>query len=105
MGYSLHGAATAGYNPSMNQLSEPAQSLFRLHVEQMGKIDVDDSNRPVYQELERAGLVIDSRPFTGNQLYRLTRAGFELKQQLNGSSPAKSAEHPRSREARSSARP
>ena len=86
-------------------LSDAAQSLFQLHVERMGKIDVDDANRSAYQELERAGLVMNSRLFVGNQLYRLTQAGFELKQRINGSSPSESGEHLRSREARSSALP
>jgi hypothetical protein len=63
----------------MNPLSEAARDLFRLHVERMGRIDVDDSNREAYREMEAAGLVINSRPFVGNQLYALTRAGSELK--------------------------
>lgn len=63
-------------------LSDTAQALFRLHVERMGKIDVDDANRPAYQELHAAGLVILGRPFTGQPRYHLTRAGFELKQQI-----------------------
>jgi len=66
----------------MNTLSEAALALFRLHVERMGKIDVDDCNREAYRELEQAGLVMNSRPFVGDQLYALTRAGFDLKQSL-----------------------
>lgn len=72
-------------------LSEAAQALFRLHVERMGKIDVDDANRPAYQELRDAGLVLLGRPFTGQPRYHLTRAGFERKQSLSGTSPAVSA--------------
>jgi len=63
----------------MNTLTEPALALFRLHVERTGKIDVDDCNREAYRELERAGLVLLGRPFTGEPRYHLTRAGFELK--------------------------
>jgi hypothetical protein len=63
-------------------LSESALALFRLHVERMGKIDVDDTNRQSYRELEAAGLVMNSRPFVGNQLYSLTRAGYELKLEM-----------------------
>ena len=60
-------------------LSDAALCLFRLHVERQGEIDVDDSNRDAYRELEAAGLVMNSRPFVGNQLYSLTKAGFDLK--------------------------
>ncbi len=63
-------------------LSEAAIALFRLHVEHRGEIDVDDTNREAYRELERAGLVVDSRPFVGNRLYQLTRQGFERKREL-----------------------
>jgi len=76
----IHGLALPRYNPAMNTLSESALALFRLHVERMGKIDVDDTNHEAYRELERVGLVINSRPFVGNQLYTLTRAGYDLKQ-------------------------
>jgi hypothetical protein len=63
-------------------LSEFALALFRSHVEREGRIDVDDSNRDAYRELERAGLVMNCRPFTGNQLYSLTREGFARKTEL-----------------------
>jgi hypothetical protein len=63
-------------------LSEAAVALFRLHVERQGRIDVDDSNRDAYRELELAGLVINSRPFVGSQLYSLTRAGYDLKLEM-----------------------
>ena len=72
-------------------MSEAAQALFHLHVERMGKIDVDDANRPAYQELHDAGLVLLGRPFTGEPRYHLTRAGFDLKQSFSGTSPAVSA--------------
>ena len=60
-------------------LSEAALSLFRLHVERMGEIDVDDSNRDAYRELEAEGLVLKGRPFVGEPRYHLTRGGFDLK--------------------------
>jgi hypothetical protein len=63
-------------------LSEAALALFRLHVERKGRIDVDDSNREAYRELELAGLVMNSHPFAGNQLYSLTREVFERKAEL-----------------------
>lgn len=61
-------------------LSESALALFRLHVEQMGKIAVNDVNREPYRELEQAGLVMIGRPFAGEPRYHLTREGFRLKQ-------------------------
>ena len=60
-------------------LSTEAQTLFRLHVERMGKIDVTDDNREAYRELEAAGLVLLSRPFTGPRTYVLTKMGWKLK--------------------------
>jgi hypothetical protein len=70
------------------ELSTEAQALFRLHVERMGKIDVDDCNREAYRELEAAGLVMNSRPFVGNQLYSLTRAGYERKLEMLATAPS-----------------
>ncbi len=66
-----------------HKLSDAAIAQFRLHVDRMGQIDVDDSNREAYVELEQAGLVMNSRPFAGNQLYSLTRKGFEKKVELS----------------------
>jgi hypothetical protein len=63
-------------------LSEAAIALFRLHVERKGNVAVDDSNREPYRELERAGLVMNSRPFAGNCLYSLTREGYERKLEI-----------------------
>jgi hypothetical protein len=73
-------------------LSDSARPPFRLHVERQGDIDVDDSNREAYRELERAGLVMNGRPFVGNKLCSLTREGFERKAELlSVPSPAVSA--------------
>ena len=66
----------------MGNLSEAALTLFRLHIELRGQIDVDDTNRECYRELERAGLVLLGRPFTGKPRYHLTREGFERKAEL-----------------------
>ena len=60
-------------------LSDSAISLFRLHVERKGKIDVDDGNREPYRELEHAGLVLLGRPFVGEPRYHLTRAGYSAR--------------------------
>lgn len=68
--------------PQAAMLSDAAVALFRLHSERMGKIDVDDGNREAYRELERAGLMLLGRPFTGAPRYHLTRAGYELKLEL-----------------------
>ena len=71
-------------------ISDSAVALFRLHVERQGGIDVDDSNRTAYRELERAGLVMRGRPFTGDPRYHLTREGFERKAELLPTSPSPS---------------
>jgi hypothetical protein len=63
-------------------LSESALALFRLHVERKGKIALDDSTREPYRELAAAGLVLLSRPFVGERVYRLTKEGFERKDEL-----------------------
>ncbi len=69
-------------------LSESAKALLRLHVERRGQINVDDANRDAYRELERAGLMLLSRPFVGEPVYRLTREGFERKAELIGCAKA-----------------
>jgi len=74
--------------PDQMTLSDSALALFRLHVDRQGRVDVDDSNRDAYRELELAGLVMNSRPFVGNQLYSLTRAGFEFKLEMLAKRPA-----------------
>ncbi len=66
----------------MNNLSDSAIALFRLHIERMGKIDVDDTNRACFHELEHAGLVLLGRPFIGEPRYYLTRAGSEMKLEM-----------------------
>jgi len=64
-------------------LSREALTLFRLHVERHGDIDVD-ANREVYRELERAGLMIVGNTFAGGQdsVYHVTKEGFERKAEL-----------------------
>ena len=63
-------------------LSDSAISLFRLHVERKGKIDVDNGNREPYRELEHAGLMLLGRPFAGEPRYHLTRTGYERKLEI-----------------------
>ena len=72
-------------------LSESALTLFHEHVARMDKIDVDDTNRMAYRELETAGLVIPGRPFVGEPRYHLTRAGYDLKLKITSPSLAESA--------------
>ncbi len=64
-------------------LSEAALTLFRLHIERHGDIDVE-ANRESYRELERAGLMIVGNTFAGGQdsVYHVTREGFERKAEL-----------------------
>ncbi len=71
-------------------LSEVALALFRPHVERKGQIAVDDSTREPYRELERSGLVLLGRPFTGEPRYHLTRGSFERKAELMATAPSPS---------------
>ena len=68
----------------MNTLSEDALALFRLHVERWGQIAVDDSTREPYRELARAGLMMAGSTFRDGEesIYRLTQAGFEMKNSI-----------------------
>jgi hypothetical protein len=59
------------------RLSEAALALLKLHGER-DDMGVDDLNREPYRELEAAGLVLLSRPFTGPRVYRLTKVGWKL---------------------------
>ena len=75
--------------PATIALSETAVALFQLHVDRQGQVPVDDFNRELYRELERAGLVRLGRPFTGEPSYHLTKEGFERKPELrNCAKPA-----------------
>jgi len=62
----------------MPSLSQAAVDLFRSHVEREGDIEVTDDNRESYRELEDAGLMLLSRPFTGPRVYRLTKIGWKM---------------------------
>jgi len=62
----------------MQNLSPAAVDLFRLHGERNGEIDVTDANRELYRELEDAGLMLLSRPFTGPRVYRMTKIGWKM---------------------------
>jgi hypothetical protein len=65
-------------------LSKDALALLRLHLERHGQIDVDDTNRETYRELERAGIMAVGHSFSGGRdsIYRLTKEGFERKTEL-----------------------
>jgi hypothetical protein len=66
--------------------SKAAVELFRLHVDRRGDVAVDDSTRPAYEELRRAGLMAVGHSFAGgrNSVYKLTREGLERKAELCG---------------------
>ncbi len=65
-------------------LSKEALALFRLHVERRGDVDVDDSNRDTYRELERAGLMACGHSFRDgpNSIFKVTKLGFDRKAEL-----------------------
>jgi hypothetical protein len=67
-----------------HHFSESAVALLRLHLERHGQIDVDDTNRQAYRELERAGIMAVGHGFSGGRdsIYRLTKEGFERKAEL-----------------------
>jgi hypothetical protein len=67
--------------PQEIPLSEAALALFRLHVERKGQIEVNDQTREPYRELARHGLMMAGSTFRDGEesIYRLTQAGFELK--------------------------
>ena len=60
-------------------LSVEAIALLKLHVERKGETDVDDTNRDVYRELARAGLMTPLHSFTRGReaLYRITDEGWD----------------------------
>ena len=68
----------------MINLSNAAIALFRLHIERHGDVAVDDSTRPAYEELRRAGLMDVGHSFAKgrNSIYKVTREGFERKAEL-----------------------
>jgi hypothetical protein len=76
--------ALTRYNPGMETLSEAALTLFRLHVERRGQIPVDDFTREPYRELAKAGLMMAGSTFRDGEesIYRLTQAGFDLKNSI-----------------------
>jgi hypothetical protein len=60
-------------------LSEAALALLRRHAAQHGDLPVTDSNRELYRELARAGLMVVVHTFSGGreQFYRFTREGWD----------------------------
>jgi hypothetical protein len=65
-------------------LSHEALALFRQHIERHGDIEVDDSNREIYRELARAGLMVVGNSFARGEasVYHVTETGFERKSEL-----------------------
>jgi hypothetical protein len=65
-------------------LSNEALALFRLHLERRGDIIVNDSNREIYRELARAGLMVAGNSFAGGDesVNHVTREGFERRARL-----------------------
>jgi hypothetical protein len=88
----LHRLAKCRYNElsslskedTIKPLSPAALTLFRLHVERGGHLDVDDTTREAYRELARAGLMQSGHTYTkgDESIYRLTKEGFERKAEL-----------------------
>lgn len=68
------------YAPPDGELSEVARERLRRHLE--GDREVTTENRPAYQELVAARVMIPSRPFVGGEEYRLTYWGWKLKDEL-----------------------
>jgi hypothetical protein len=64
-------------------LSPAALSLFKRHIE-LGRTIELEVNRPLYEELARAGLMIVGNSFAGGQdsVYSVTKEGFERKAEL-----------------------
>ena len=75
----------------MNQkeLSPSALVLFKRHIELGRTVDLE-VNRPLYEELARAGLMVVGNSFAGgrNSIYSVTKAGFERKAELLACSKA-----------------
>ena len=65
-------------------LSHEALALFRQHIERHGDIEVDDSNREIYRELARAGLMVVGNSFARGEesVYHVTKKGFERRAEL-----------------------
>ena len=68
----------------VHTLSPAAVALFRLHIERRGDVDVNDSNRELFRELARAGLMVAGNSFARGveSVYTVTREGFERKAEL-----------------------
>ena len=66
----------------MIPLSDAAVALLRSLAEVPGGIAPDDATLPTCRELEGAGLVLLSRPFTGPRRYLPTKLGRKLENVL-----------------------
>jgi hypothetical protein len=69
----------------MPKLSQAAVNLFRRHLELGQTIDLE-ANRPVYEELVRAGLMVVGNSFAGGEkcIYSVTKEGFERRDAVLG---------------------
>ena len=65
-------------------LSPAVLTLFRNHAERQGEVPLNDTNRPVYEELAAAGLMMAGHRFTQgrNSFYTRTKEGFERKGEI-----------------------
>lgn len=63
-------------------MSDAAVALLRNCYGSKGDLPIDDATREPYRELEAAGLVLLSRPFTGPCTYLLTKVGWKLEDVL-----------------------
>jgi hypothetical protein len=61
-------------------LSIPALALLRIHAGRRGAISVEDSNREVYRELARAGLMVVGHSVRGGRgsCYAFPDEGWEF---------------------------
>jgi hypothetical protein len=64
--------------PGTITVSDAALALLRLHLERNGEIRVDDSNRELYRELARAGLMLAGHSFRDGReaFYVFTKEGW-----------------------------
>jgi hypothetical protein len=79
--------------PNTIVLSADALALFKRHIERLGDIAVDDSNREPYRELARAGLMVPLHSFTRGRgaLFRITDEGWDRRFEFIAPSPAQSS--------------
>jgi hypothetical protein len=84
--------------PDAMTLSGDALALLKRHLERNGDIRVDDSNRELYRELARAGLMLAGHSFRDGReaFYVFTKEGLARRREwldgtLTAPSPSESA--------------